>query len=191
MTDSEPGGRRLVGDRQVLRRVMVCPPGLAHERPDPDTAQDLLYDDVLWVQQACRDHFDFVAKMEDRDIEVLEFDDLLAEIMADPAARAFVLDRNITPEQVGAGIAKEMRPWLDEMPAGNLSELLIGGIPFHEVPKEIAGPFTTAFGQTSRTGFVIKPLPNTQFMRDNSSWIFNGVTLNPGCTGRPAARRRC
>jgi len=26
---------------------------------------------------------------------------------------------------------------------------------------------------------VIKPLPNTQFMRDNSSWIFNGVTLNP------------
>lgn len=178
MTDSEPevGVWSEIGK---LRRVMVCPPGLAHERLTPDTAQDLLYDDVLWVQQARRDHFDFVAKMEDRDIEVLEFDDLLAEIMADPAARAFVLDRNITPEQVGAGIAKEMRPWLDEMPAGNLSELLIGGIPFHEVPKEIAGPFTTAFGQTSRTGFVIKPLPNTQFMRDNSSWIFNGVTLNP------------
>ena len=29
------------------------------------------------------------------------------------------------------------------------------------------------------TGFVIRPLPNTQFMRDNSSWIFRGVTLNP------------
>ena len=162
-----------------LRRVMVCPPGLAHQRLTPDTAEDLLYDDVLWVQQARRDHFDFVSKMEDRGAEVLDLQDLLADVVADPKARGWLLDRKITPDQVGAGVAKEVRPWLDEMAAADLAELLIGGIPFHEVPKEIAGPFTTAFGATSRTGFVIKPLPNTQFMRDNSSWIFNGVTLNP------------
>ena len=162
-----------------LRRVLVCPPGLAHERLTPDTAEDLLYDDVLWVQQARRDHFDFVAKMEDRGVEVLELDELLEDVVADPTARGWLLDRKITPEQVGPGIAKEVRPWLDEMAAKQLAELLIGGIPFHEVPTEIAGPFTTAFGEISHTGFVIKPLPNTQFMRDNSSWIFNGVTLNP------------
>jgi len=28
-------------------------------------------------------------------------------------------------------------------------------------------------------GTATRPLPNTQFMRDNSSWIFGGVTLNP------------
>ena len=162
-----------------LRRVLVCPPGLAHDRLTPDTAEDLLYDDVLWVQQARRDHFDFVAKMEDRGVEVLELDELLEDVVADSAARGWLLDRKITPEQVGAGIAKEVRPWLDEMAAKELAQLLIGGIPFHEVPREVAGPFTAAFGETSHTGFVIKPLPNTQFMRDNSSWIFNGVTLNP------------
>lgn len=178
MTDNQPrvGVWSEIGK---LRRVMVCPPGLAHDRLTPDTADELLYDDVLWVQQARRDHFDFVAKMEDCGIEVLGFDDLLEDIMADPQARAWVLDRRITPDEVGPGIAKEVRTWLDEMAAKELAELLIGGIPFHEVPDEVKGPFTTAFGETSRTGFVIKPLPNTQFIRDNSSWIFNGVTLNP------------
>ncbi len=162
-----------------LRRVLVCPPGLAHDRLTPDTADELLYDDVLWTQQARRDHFDFVAKMEDRGVEVLQLDKLLEDIMAISDARAWVLDRKITPDQVGPGIANEVRPWLDEMSAKDLAELLIGGIPFHEVPADIVGPFTKAFGETSKTGFVIKPLPNTQFMRDNSSWIFNGVTLNP------------
>jgi arginine deiminase len=178
MTDREPrvGVWSEIGK---LRRVMVCPPGLAHERLTPDTAEELLYDDVLWVQQARRDHFDFVAKMESRGVEVLGFDDLLEDIMGNRQARTWILDRKITPEQVGAGITTEIRPWLDEMPAKNLAELLIGGIPFHEVPEEIAGPFITAFGSSSKTGFVIKPLPNTQYMRDNSSWIFNGVTLNP------------
>ena len=128
-----------------LRRVMVCAPGLAHDRLTPDTADELLYDDVLWVQQARRDHYDFVAKMEDRDVEVLQFDNLLEDIMDNPEARSWVLDRKITPDQVGIGISMEVRPWLDEMSAKDLAELLIGGIPFHEVPKEIAGPFTTAF----------------------------------------------
>jgi arginine deiminase len=178
MTDKEPrvGVWSEIGK---LRRVLVCPPGLAHERLTPDSADELLYDDVLWVQQARRDHFDFVTKMEDRGVEVLDLQDLLADVMADDKARAWVLDRRITDDQVGAGVTKEVRPWLDEMAAPGLADLLIGGIPFHEVPKDVAGPFTTAFGEMSHTGFVIKPLPNTQFMRDNSAWIFNGVTLNP------------
>ena len=162
-----------------LRRVLVCPPGLAHERLTPDSADELLYDDVLWTQQARRDHFDFVAKMQDHGVEVLQLENLLEDIMGNPEARTWVLDRKITPDLVGTGISTEVRPWLDAMPARELAELLIGGIPFHEVPKEVAGPFVSAFAESSKTGFVTKPLPNTQFMRDNSSWIFNGVTLNP------------
>lgn len=162
-----------------LRRVLVCPPGLAHERLTPDTAEELLYDDVLWVQQARRDHYDFVAKMEDRGVEVLDLQDMINDIMGDKVARAWVLDRKITDDQVGPGLVQEVRPWLDEMSSSELGELLIGGIPFHEVPREIAGPFITAFGEMTTGNFIIKPLPNTQFMRDNSSWIFNGVTLNP------------
>jgi len=162
-----------------LHRVMVCAPGLAHQRLTPDTCEELLFDDVIWVQQARRDHFDFVAKMEDRGVEVLELQDLLTEVVAEAKPRAWLLDRRITDDLVGTGVGPEIRAWLDELSAAELSEYLIGGIPYSEVPKEFRGEFLSAFGEMDPAAFVLKPLPNTQFMRDNSSWIFHGVTLNP------------
>jgi arginine deiminase len=162
-----------------LRRVMVCAPGLAHQRLTPETCEELLFDDVIWVQQARRDHFDFVAKMEDRGVEVLELQDLLTDLVAEPTSRAWLLDRKITDDLVGAGVGPEIRAWLDSLSAADLAEYLIGGIAYYEVPNDFKGAFLTAFSEFNPAGFILKPLPNTQFMRDNSSWIFNGVTLNP------------
>ena len=76
-----------------LHRVMVCSPGLAHTRLTPENCDDLLFDDVLWVSQAKRDHFDFVTKMRERGVEVLEMHNLLAEALAKPEALKWVLDR--------------------------------------------------------------------------------------------------
>ena len=53
-----------------LRKVMVCSPGLAHQRLTPSNCDELLFDDVIWVNQAKRDHFDFVTKMRERGIDV-------------------------------------------------------------------------------------------------------------------------
>ena len=66
-----------------LRRVLVCAPGLAHRRLTPDTSADLLFDEVLWVDKAQRDHADFVAKMRAEDVEVLDLRDLLAEVLGE------------------------------------------------------------------------------------------------------------
>src|SRR5690625_2824178 len=49
-----------------LRKVLVCAPGLAHRRLTPSTNDELLFDDVMWVENAQRDHADFVAKMTGR-----------------------------------------------------------------------------------------------------------------------------
>src|SRR5512145_1495816 len=110
-----------------LRTVMVCRPGLAHQRLTPGNCHGLLFDDVIWVQEAQKDHYGFVLKMQERGVEVLELHDLLARTLESQEARAFVLDRRITPNAVGLGVAQRMRPWLDEMPATQLAEHLIGG----------------------------------------------------------------
>ncbi len=163
----------------TLRRVMVCAPGLAHQRLTPDNSDELLFDEVIWLAQARRDHYDFVAKLTDRGAEVLDLQDCLAEVLVEPRARSWVLDRKITDDLVGAIAKLELRPWLDEMPAAELANYLIGGLAYHEVPKDVAGSFLSVFAEADPAGFLLKPLPNTQFMRDNSSWIFHGVTLNP------------
>jgi arginine deiminase len=162
-----------------LRRVLVCSPGLAHLRLTPDNCDELLFDDVIWVSQARRDHFDFVDKMRERGVEVLELSDLLTEVVAQPAARAWILDRRITAHQVGAGLVEPVRHWLDELPPAQLAEHLIGGLTFTEVPADAGGAFLAALREQEEHPFLLAPLPNTQFTRDNSSWVFGGVTLNP------------
>jgi arginine deiminase len=104
---SRADGRPRVGvwsEAGRLRRVMVCSPGLAHLRLTPDTCDELLFDDVLWVDRAKRDHFDFVTKMRDRGIEVLEMLDLLTDVVQMPEARAWLLDRKVTDDLVGPGL---------------------------------------------------------------------------------------
>ena len=159
-----------------LRRVLVSAPGLAHERLTPANCDALLFDDVFWVQQARTDHFDFVSKMEDRGVEVLEMEQLLGETLAIPAAREWVLDRKLTPDQVGVGMLDELRGWMRELPASDLARSLIGGVAVHDLPFKPQGMFGPYKGAE---GFVLPPLPNMLFTRDTSAWIYGGVTLNP------------
>ncbi|WP_170773240.1 arginine deiminase [Ruegeria lacuscaerulensis] len=159
-----------------LRKVMVCEPGLAHSRLTPGNAAELLYDDVLWVHKARADHADFRMKMEERGVEVLEFHALLETTLKDKDARNWVLERRITENQVGVGMLTELRGWFDEMPAKELARYLIGGIAVEDMPFKPSGMFGSYLGPL---GFVIPPIPNTQFTRDNSCWIYGGVTVNP------------
>ena len=163
-----------------LRRVLVCAPGLAHLRLTPDTCDELLFDDVIWVDRAKRDHFEFVTKMRDHGVEVLETHELLTDILGMPEGRSWVLDRKVTDDLVGPGLTHELRGWLGDLPAARLAELLIGGVTWRDVPDDLGGAFVTALRDApDQPGFVLPPLPNTLFARDNTSWIFGGVTLNP------------
>lgn len=163
-----------------LRRVLVCSPGLAHLRLTPDTCDDLLFDDVIWVDRAKRDHYEFVTKMHDRGVEVLETHALLSDVLDAPEARDWLLDRKVTDDLVGPGLGHEVRAWLGELPAERLAEFLIGGVTWRDVPPEWAGPFVSNLRDAAGVGgFLLPPLPNTLFARDNTSWIFGGVTLNP------------
>ena len=98
MTQEPPRSSRVGvwSEAGKLRRVLVCSPGLAHLRLTPDTCHELLFDDVLWVSAARRDHFDFVSKMRERGIEVLELLDMVTDVVEIPTARTWILDRKIT-----------------------------------------------------------------------------------------------
>ncbi|MFC5755985.1 arginine deiminase [Rhizobium sp. GCM10022189] len=160
-----------------LRTVMVCRPSLAHQRLTPANCHDLLFDDVLWVHEAQKDHYDFVLKMQERGVEVLELHDLLSQTLANKQARDFVLDRRITPNVLGSQIAEAMRPWLDDMPATQLAAFMIGGISISDLPDVSAK--LLMLSALPETDFVIPPIPNTLFQRDPSCWIYGGVTCNP------------
>ena len=163
-----------------LRQVMVCAPGLAHERLTPSNCEALLFDDVMWVDEAKRHHEEFVGKLRSYGVEVLEMHTLLEETLNTPAGRDFILDFKLLDKNVGVGVGGELRHWFEEMPTARLAKLLIGGVPFAEIPKELGHGIIDAMREVSGPSeFALRPLPNTQFSRDNSAWIYGGVSLNP------------
>ena len=163
-----------------LRKVMVCSPGLAHQRLTPNNCDELLFDDVLWVAQAKRDHFDFVTKMRERDIDVLEMHNLLTDIVAIPEALDWILQRKITANQVGLGLVNEVSSWLRSLEPRKVAEFLIGGVSADDLPDSFGGKTIEMFRDfLGHSSFILPPLPNTQFTRDTTCWIYGGVTLNP------------
>src|SRR6516164_6259750 len=163
-----------------LRKVMVCAPGRAHERLTPTNCDELLYDDVIWVEVAKRDHFDFIRKMRGRGVEVVEMHNLLTETVAIREAKNWILDNQVVPNQVGLGPVDEIRSYLEGLPNRQLAETLIGGLSTYDFPEthgvEMLRLVRDAAGITE---YLLPPLPNTIFTRDTTCWIYGGVTLNP------------
>jgi arginine deiminase len=159
-----------------LRTVITCRPGLAHQRLTPSNCRDLLFDDVFWVHEARNDHHDFVTKMEERGVEVLDMHDLLGDALRDKAALNWLMERKFTENQIGVGMRDELMGWIAELPSERLAELLVGGITVADLPFKTSGMFGLYLGSD---GFVSPPLPNLLFTRDTSAWIYGGVTLNP------------
>jgi arginine deiminase len=163
-----------------LRKVLVCAPGLAHRRLTPSNCDDLLFDDVMWVQNAQRDHFDFMAKMRDRGVEVVELHNLLAETMAIPEARSWLLDRKIVANEVGLGLLDETRSYLDGLDPRPLAEMLIGGMATTDLPGELRPGYVALARESAGVrDYLMPPLPNTLYTRDTTCWLYGGVTLNP------------
>ena len=164
----------------TLRKVLVCRPGLAHRRLTPANSDDLLFDDVLWVENAERDHADFVRKMTDRGVEVVELHDLVTATMRVPGARDWLLDRLIVPNEVGIGLVDPTRAYLDSLKPRRLTEFLIGGLATNDLPGEHRTSYVgLARESTGERDYLLPPLPNTLYTRDTTCWIYGGVTFNP------------
>ena len=158
----------------LLRAVLVHRPGLEHERLTPRNKDDLLFDDVLWVKRARQEHDAFADTLRDRDIEVLDVRQLLADTLEVSEARAEVLDRTAAAAGLGPRLGPAFREWLQELGSVELAERLIGGIAYDELPFA-----ATSLTSLARRGdFVLAPLPNQLFTRDTSAWVYGGVCVN-------------
>ncbi len=164
----------------ILRKVLVCAPGLAHTRLTPSNCDRLLFDDVLWVDRAKRDHFDFMSKMRERGVDVVEMHNLLAETLDNPAAKKWILDQQIVPNEVGLGLVDEVRSFLDGLSSRALAEYLIGGLSTADLPESYGGDTLKLIREAAGiTEYLLPPLPNTLYTRDTTCWIYGGVSLNP------------
>ncbi|MBZ9642727.1 arginine deiminase [Streptomyces sp. PSKA30] len=163
-----------------LRKVLVCAPGLAHRRLTPTNSDDLLFDDVMWVENAQRDHADFVSELRERGVDVVELHDLLTDTMTIPEAKAWLLDRKIVANEVGIGLIDDTRAFLESLEPRRLAEYLIGGLATTDLPDEFRSGYVALARESAGVReYLMPPLPNTLYTRDTTCWLYGGLTLNP------------
>src|SRR5215468_632966 len=115
-----------------LRRVIVHRPGLEHSRLTPSNAEELLFDDVIWVARAKAEHDMFREVMRDRGIEVF-----LTEALDQPGVRDWVAEHILSELEVGIAAADRAREWAQASDAELVAEFLIGGITRADVSEDL------------------------------------------------------
>ena len=112
-----------------LRKVIVHRPELSLKRLTPTNHDDLLFDDVLWVERAQWEHDQFVAAMRARGTEVFLLQDLLGEALASSEeARHKMINLVASEYTVGWSLVDEVRSFLWDMQPAVLAKHLIGGL---------------------------------------------------------------
>ncbi|RJL31364.1 arginine deiminase [Bailinhaonella thermotolerans] len=162
----------------TLREVLVHKPELSLKRLTPTNKDDLLFDDVLWVQRAMEEHEEFQEVLRGRGVRVHLLLDLLTETMDIPEARAHVLGQVVDERFFGPAAVDSIHGALAAMPAADLARHLVGGLTKAELLEHVDEPRSIVLRIMGPEDFILSPLPNHLFTRDTSCWIYNGVSIN-------------
>ncbi|MFL6131381.1 MAG: arginine deiminase [Nocardioidaceae bacterium] len=166
-----------------LRKVMVHRPDLSLQRLTPSNHDDLLFDDVLWVERAQYEHDQFVSRMRERGVEVFLLQDLLAEALeASEECRHRLIELVASEYTVGVSLVDDVRALLANLKPDELAKHLIGGLTVAESGLDLGRLRSSSLPGAAiddPSMFVLPPLPNTLFTRDSSCWMYGGVSINP------------
>ncbi|RYY45691.1 MAG: arginine deiminase [Actinomycetales bacterium] len=169
-----------------LHEVIVHRPGSELSRLTPENVESLLFDEVMWAERAREEHDGFVEQLRGRGTTVHYFADLLATAIDQPGARDFLQDQLTTASRFGPALDAPLDELVNQTPAEELADLMIGGV----LKREIASRLQVSsllMEYLKDEDFLLAPLPNHLFQRDNSAWIYDGVSVNP--MSKPARKR--
>lgn len=165
-----------------LASVLVHRPGLELERITPANKDELLFDELLWVERAQEEHDAFVGVLQAAGVEVLRLADLLVEVLRDDELARRTVAEHVTDRSCGPALIERVRGWLADLPPDRLVAHLIGGVALAEVGggnSLVARAQRRRGGWATRQELLLQPLPNTVFTRDSSAWIGRGAVLSP------------
>ncbi len=147
-----------------LRRVMLHRPGAEIDRMVPSMMERLLFDDILYGDEARDEHDLFRAIFERAGVEVVEAGDLLAEALASKDARSELLAELAGEYEVPQPVVER----LAALPPPELAGGLVSGLRAESAPGD-----SPPFGRF----FDLEPLPNYFFQRDPQAVVGERVMI--------------
>ncbi len=166
---------------QPLRKVLLHRPGRELLNLTPDTLEQLLFDDIPYLEVAQREHDKFAQLLRDNGAEVCYLEDLVADVLSQDEEIAKKFVRQWIDE---AGIRtgrwrKLIYDYVFSYAAGDMKKLVLKtmeGVVLREIRYNREESLIDYIEDNS--GLVIDPMPNLYFTRDPFACIGKGVSLN-------------
>jgi arginine deiminase len=158
----ESGRIRVTSEIGRLRRVLCHTPGPELLAVTPTTRADFLYDDIIDLDLARREHQRFKSILS-RFCEVYEVRDLLAEVADLPEVRTFLIEHVENVAQ-----SEPLAAQLQALDAADLVSTFVEGRPLERGPLQQV---------LNAAGYELPPLPNLFFTRDASMVVGEGVII--------------
>ena len=148
-----------------LRRVLVHRPGREIDLMVPSMMEQLLFDDILYGDDAREEHDLFCEVLRKAGVAVADAQDLLTSVVEQDGPRGELLD------ELGReyGVAPAMAESLRDLPPSELAGALIGGV------RSSPG---VAEGSGRPRIFDIPPVPNYFFQRDPMAVVGNHLVIS-------------
>ncbi|MEI7780169.1 MAG: arginine deiminase, partial [Actinomycetes bacterium] len=144
-----------------------------------------LFDSVLWADRARDEHDGFTSQLRERGVIVHYFTDLLTQALDAPGAREFAIEQLARSAGLGPMLRAQLADLFAKASATRIVEWLVGGLLKVDLPGNDDGSLQRT--RLLNDDFVLAPLPNHLFQRDNSTWIYGALSINP--MAKPARRR--
>ena len=105
-----------------LGTVVLHRPGAELARLTPRNNDSLLFDGIPWVQRAQEEHDTFAGALRSRGVEVLYLADLVAEVLAIPAARAELTAAVLADVRLGDTLRAAVAAYLADLDPARLAD---------------------------------------------------------------------
>jgi arginine deiminase len=151
-----------------LRRVLVHRPGREIDLMVPSMMEQLLFDDILYGDDAREEHDLFCDILRLTGADVIDAQDLLAAVLAQDGPRRELLEELEREYGVAADIARQ----LADLPPAELATALIGGV------RAASG----ASDAGRQRFFDVQPVPNYFFQRDPMAVVGDRLVISSMAT---------
>lgn len=165
-----------------LKKVLLHRPGNELLNLTPDTLERLLFDDIPYLKVAQEEHDQFARILKDNGVEVVYLEDLMTETLdLNPELRETFIKQYIyeagvrTPKYRGL-----VYEYLMDIPSNRQLVLkTMEGINIKEVTLEKVKKGKSLVDMIEPDSeFIVDPMPNLYFTRDDFASIGNGISLN-------------
>ena len=163
-----------------LKKVILHRPGNELLNLTPNTLEELLFDDIPFLEVAQAEHDAFADILRGEGVEVVYLEDLMTQVIdANPELREQFLDQWIFEAGIRTDIYKNIiKDYINAEYAGTKDMVMktMAGINLQELPTSDTHLLVDMV--SDRCKLVCAPMPNLYFTRDPFAMIGNGVSIN-------------